>query len=111
MAKMYVVERKEHGVVVTVEPDEGPSYLLPHLVKHSPTGLEYGYGGSGPGDLARSIVGDVLGTDEPDEHLYMAFKWAWVSSRDQKALYHEITEHDVKTILDRAENLHGGLHG
>jgi hypothetical protein len=34
---------------------------LPHVVRHSPTGFEWGYGGSGPADLALSIVCDVLG--------------------------------------------------
>src|SRR5512135_81505 len=32
---------------------------LRHLVKHSPTGFSWGYGGSGPADLALSILRDV----------------------------------------------------
>lgn len=31
-----------------------------HVVLHSPTGLETGYGGSGPADLAASILADFL---------------------------------------------------
>jgi hypothetical protein len=29
---------------------------LEHVVRHSPSGIEWGYGGSGPADLARSIL-------------------------------------------------------
>lgn len=45
----------------------------PHVVRHSPTGPEWGYGGSGPADCARSIL--VALTDEAtaDAH-YQAFK-------------------------------------
>jgi hypothetical protein len=38
--------------------------LLPHLVKHSPDGFSWGYGGSGPADLARSLLADHLGPDK-----------------------------------------------
>lgn len=34
---------------------------LRHVVKHSPAGFEWGYEGSGPADLARSLLIDVLG--------------------------------------------------
>lgn len=33
-------------------------YQLKHDVKHSPSGVEWGYGGAGPYDLARSILSD-----------------------------------------------------
>jgi uncharacterized protein DUF6166 len=34
---------------------------LPHIVRHSPAGLNWGYGGSGPADAARSLLLDALG--------------------------------------------------
>lgn len=34
-----------------------------HHVRHSPTGFEWGYGGSGPADTARCILIDYLGHD------------------------------------------------
>ena len=47
---------------------------LPHLVRHSPTGFEWGYAGSGPAELARCILLDVLGTESPlAELLYQKF--------------------------------------
>lgn len=36
---------------------------LKHVKHHSPTGFEYGYGGSGPADLALSILDALI--DEP----------------------------------------------
>ncbi|WP_045385694.1 DUF6166 domain-containing protein [Mycobacterium avium] len=36
---------------------------LPHAVKHSPTGMTWGYCGSGPADLARSLLIHALGDD------------------------------------------------
>jgi hypothetical protein len=35
--------------------------VLRHYVKHSPTGFSWGYGGSGPADLARCLLIDALG--------------------------------------------------
>ncbi|HEY4690222.1 MAG TPA: DUF6166 domain-containing protein [Anaerolineae bacterium] len=37
--------------------------MLAHVCHHSPTGFEWGYGGSGPADLALSILSAVI--DEP----------------------------------------------
>jgi hypothetical protein len=34
---------------------------LPHRVKHAPDGLSWGYSGSGPADLARSLLIHALG--------------------------------------------------
>lgn len=45
---------------VRVERPSGPDRLV-HHVRHSPTGLNWGYGGSGPNDLGRSLLIDVLG--------------------------------------------------
>jgi len=36
---------------------------LPHHVKHSPTGYGWGYGGSGPAELARCLLMHALGDD------------------------------------------------
>lgn len=36
---------------------------LRHHVRHSPTGFGHGYAGSGPADLARSLLIDALGDD------------------------------------------------
>lgn len=74
--KRYVLVR--HGLdcrpTCTVEWADS-RYRLRWLTHHSPTGIEWGYGGSGPSDLARSIVGDLLGTVNPDPAVYQRVKW------------------------------------
>jgi hypothetical protein len=63
--------------MVTVERD-GQRLPLLHRVRHSPDGLNWGYGGSGPADLARSILWEHLGR-EPEPALYQDFTWAFVA--------------------------------
>lgn len=45
---------------VTVE-DPAGSRPLPHIVRHSPDGFAWGYSGSGPEDLALSLLADATG--------------------------------------------------
>lgn len=61
--KVYVGKRHPaHGfLMVTIERDGKAVGSLCHYVRHSPTGFECGYGGSGPADLARCILIDHLG--------------------------------------------------
>lgn len=47
--------------LVIVVHESGAMERLTHHVRHSPTGIEWGYGGSGPADLARSLLIDALG--------------------------------------------------
>lgn len=59
---MIAIEGKRINGRTVVEVRRGSgSEPLRHHVKHSPTGLEWGYGGSGPADLARSILIEILG--------------------------------------------------
>lgn len=50
----------EHKVVVR-DDRSGSTEPLAHVVKHSPGGFSWGYGGSGPSELARCILLDYLG--------------------------------------------------
>ncbi|WP_095512501.1 DUF6166 domain-containing protein [Rubrivirga marina] len=45
----------------------------PHAVRHSPSGPEWGYGGSGPADCARSVLLALADAATADAH-YQAFK-------------------------------------
>lgn len=36
--------------------DGDSEYPLPHIIKHSPDGFEWGYTGSGPADLSRCLL-------------------------------------------------------
>lgn len=49
------------------------------LWDHSPTGFEWGYGGSGPAQLALALLADALGDDEEALRLHQPFKWDVVS--------------------------------
>ena len=66
--------------------------LLRHHVYHSPTGFCWGYGGSGPADLARSILWDFLG-EEPTPELYQDFKWDFVAKWEAEW---QITSAEIK---------------
>ncbi len=91
MAKVYRGRRLADGrVEVTV--DGRP---LRHVALHSPTGFEWGYGGSGPADLALSILADHLG-ENPSRRdldagrsrawqLHQEFKWAFIAPLERKS--------------------------
>ena len=63
MDKTYEITRQRDGKLVCLvrDRDAGKSYPLPHIIYHSPSGFECGYSGSGPADLALSILADLLG--------------------------------------------------
>lgn len=80
---------------------------LTHIVRHSPTGLEFGYGGSGPADTALSILCDFFG-ERPSKldldygiflaaRLYQFFKWDFVATADH--LDFEITSAQIADFL------------
>jgi hypothetical protein len=50
-------------VIVTETPDGEPTGVVNHVVKHSPTGIGWGYLGSGAADCARSLLIAALGED------------------------------------------------
>lgn len=71
-----------HDLTVTVHPAEGQSYPLPwrlDLRSHSPSGLNAGYGGSGPAQCSLAILADHLGDDREALGLCQAFKWAVIA--------------------------------
>lgn len=58
-----------------------PRYSL-ELVNHSPDGFNWGYGGSGPAQLALAVLLEFL-DDDSALGLYQNFKWAWVAQLRQ----------------------------
>jgi len=48
-------------------------YALPHVNRHSPDGFGWGYNGSGPSDLALSILTDLIGLERAEAR-YMEFR-------------------------------------
>ena len=53
------------------------------LANHSPTGLSWGYGGSGPAQTALAILADATGDDGAAVNLHQAFKWRMIASLPQ----------------------------
>ena len=92
-------------VQVTVEGD-GFRHLLRHRIYHSPTGMEWGYLGSGPADLARSILWDCLGRARA-LNLYMRFKNEFVARWGQEW---EISCQEIQEWADKTEASLEGLY-
>lgn len=49
------------------------------LWNHSPDGFNWGYGGSGPAQLALGLLYDVTGDKNLSVRLHQDFKWAFVA--------------------------------
>lgn len=81
--KLYEGRRRGYTAMVYVHHDDDStdSYRLPHKERHSPDGFEWGYGGSGPSDLARSLLWDFTST-EPEPWLYQVFKDEFITKLD-----------------------------
>jgi hypothetical protein len=65
MIKTYVGKRDKKGnacvFVIEADGDSHALALRTDLHNHSPTGFEWGYGGSGPAQLALAILADAEG--------------------------------------------------
>lgn len=100
--KTYVGIRTPTGVSVTVK--NGRKRKLRQrldLSNHSPSGFEWGYGGSGPAQLALALLADVLADDERALRLHQHFKFKVVGG-----LPHEgwsLTEPEIRAVIERIE--------
>jgi hypothetical protein len=102
---------------ILVYEEDHPAYKLRHLIVHSPSGLAWGFGGSGPADLALAILADLLGeadaipAHERYDHdiateiqhtrawtLHQDFKWRFITPLDQ-GLGWTITEAAIRDWL------------
>lgn len=68
------------------------------LCSHSPTGFDWGYGGSGPAQTALAILADYLGHDQRAFALHQDFKWALVCGLPHWGW--EITGAQIDALLD-----------
>ncbi|MBW2560778.1 MAG: hypothetical protein JRE40_07985 [Deltaproteobacteria bacterium] len=80
-----------------------PAYVdgrpLKHVVRHSPDGFQWGYGGSGPSDLALSILTDCLGKELAEKY-YQKFKWDFVAKFGDEW---EVKEEEIREWLATVE--------
>ena len=105
--KQYVGRRRFHAVSVTVD----GRHLRPRLDLrcHSPAEFEWGYGGSGPSQLALAILADHCGNDEEAINLYQRFKWAVIAHLPRHGWV--LTSGDIESALEsirKAETVAGG---
>ena len=83
MQRIYYGRRSGDGsAFVLVEQDGRKCRLDPEpslaLRRHSPTGFEWGYGGSGPAQLALALLLDHFGSADVAQQRYQDFKFAVV---------------------------------
>ena len=96
--KLYVMHRFGSGQLSAIVCGDAGSVRLKHLVRHSPDGFEWGYGGSGPADLARSIVGDLFEDPDPPPAIYQAVNRELVAKLPRCG--GQITEAEVNDVID-----------
>ena len=80
---MQMIDERQGDVRVWRDADGALQATVAHLAHHSPSGFECGYGGSGPADLALSILAAFLPaqTDGSAERLYRGVRcsrFAWM---------------------------------
>lgn len=76
--KTYEGRREGPRRIVTI--DGKPLNPRFDLRNYSPSGFEWGYGGSGPAQLALAILAEHLGNEGLAEDLHQRFKWAVVAT-------------------------------
>lgn len=102
--KVYRGVREKFGAVVTVEQDGVSTNLDPRfeIRSHSPTGFEWGYGGSGPAQLALAILVDHLSNIDIAQNLYQAFKFKVISALKSDSW--TLSSNDIDKVLKKIED-------
>jgi len=98
--KIYRGERITHrGTRVFVSDGEREAPLDPRLdlVPHSPDGFNWGYGGSGPAQLALAILAECCG-DDVALRFHQDFKWEKIAPMEEPEW--TITEGEVYGWLE-----------
>lgn len=73
-----IIIKDGHDIVLTRTPAGAHANIPQEIVYHSPTGFEWGYGGSGPADLALNVL--VLFVDKDSaKALHQQYKWDVIS--------------------------------
>lgn len=77
----------------------GPRY---DLANHSPDGFQWGYGGSGPAQLALALCAHALKDDERARRVYQRFKFRTVGGWPMGKAW-SITDTDIISIAETIE--------
>lgn len=105
--KVYKGFAATRGVEVH-EPSGGIYRLDPRfdLYRHSPDGFMWGYGGSGPSQLALALAADVTGDDARAIRIYQTFKQVYVATVLDMDKDWTADESMLDTIIKEAERDH-----
>lgn len=90
-----IVTRTDHAGVRNLDPRLD-------LENHSPTGLNWGYGGSGPAQLALALACDATGDVDRALAVYKTLKWRLVSPLQQDKPW-RMTQGDVLASIAELE--------
>lgn len=80
--RIFTGKRTNNGAEVFVDGEILPLEPSLELYSHSPTGFEWGYGGSGPSQLALAILQHLYG-DSIALDYYQAFKHKFIVTAPQ----------------------------
>lgn len=95
--KRYEGRRQGYAAIVTVDGRQLNPRL--DLWNHSPTGFEWGYGGSGPAQLALAILADHLGDDEQAFNFHHRYKWAVIAELPKRSW--TLTSQEIDLVLPK----------
>jgi len=99
MKKIYSGKRSGvGGQEVKVKYEDGRQRPLRHVECHSPDGFEWGYGGSGPADLALSILSDMGLGEKEAFRLHQQFKADVIAGLKRDEF--ELAEAEVQAWID-----------
>jgi hypothetical protein len=69
------------------------------LMNHSPSGFAWGYGGSGPAQLALALLADVMENADGALKLYGKFKWEKIAKIPMEASW-SMTDAEIKSWIE-----------
>lgn len=97
-----IIERTPSGQIDTAgEPITDVTVNVAHrYVVHSPTGFEFGYGGSGPADLALNILGAFVPAVEA-WRLHQGFKRHFLVSLDRDRFRHVLPADTIQEWIEQ----------
>ena len=73
------------------------------IINHSPTGIAWGYGGSGPAQCAFAILMDYLGDEQRAGALYQDFKFRVIAALPRDSAW-TLTGRQIENAIARIRN-------
>src|SRR5436190_8390798 len=96
---MKTYEGCRQGYAVDVTVNGRPLNPRLDLWNHSPTGFEWGYGGSGPAQLALALLADHLNDDHEAVRLHQEFKRAVIAGLNRREW--TLTSDAIQHVVNR----------